>query len=180
MSGLVHCDVKKCCHLLAVLVMHSGISAWCAAPLSEVKQVRQKACVPYQASFDTAAIRWRADLRFKEYQDRVAQLEGVAGQVLKEIGIHQAAYLKRNLATFKEEDTATAKPVGALKLLMDNRASFSKPLPLPQPNVPAGDQKLLQTYYEVFAKGLTEAVWTRAKDCLRGQAAAEVKKQIGR
>ncbi len=140
----------------------------------EVKLIRQNACAALQTDFDSAAARLAGDARFQAYQERLARLEAVATQILKDLTIYRAAFIKRNLATIgNSADESTAKPVEALKLMADNQAALSSPLPLPGGDA---DQKLLLTYYDTALAAIKKVILSRAQENARDKEMAEIQR----
>ncbi len=166
------------CFLVLFILLTTGFSELKAASdsteLKEIKLLRQKACAALQTDYDQTAARLRQDARFQGFQERLTRLETVVSLILKDLAIHRAAYVKRNLATIEGSvDEHLGKPTGAHKIMLDHQSAFSIALPLPAAET---DQSLLREYYSGELKALNQAVWAKAQEYARGKETNEIRR----
>jgi hypothetical protein len=176
MIGAIRSGKFLRCTMSAMLALACGLNCRplvCADVYNEVRNVRQKASEQYKTGFNQLAQRLKADARFKEFQERLSRLEAVAALILKDLAIHHADYVRRNMAIIGDgADENASKSMGALKIFAENQAGFSTGVPLPE--IAEADQNFLEEYYAVNLAALKKHVAAKAQEYAKGKDAPEI------
>ncbi len=133
---------------------------------SDPLAVRQAACEKIQASYDAIASANPRDPAIQEITAQLALLDDTCRDLLRQIGIYKTAFLNRSLATVSDsgEKNARRANIDSIQLIEIKTAAWPRRKGASKLN--QADLNMVQDYYAISVRALTQLVQSRAQACI--------------